>query len=445
MKLIGLLLAVVVAAIVVLGFFVLGGDGAREAGLVIVSPHPESVLREFSTAFSAWHEKRHGHPVTVQWEDHGGASAITKYLYAEFKTRPEGVGIDVFWGGGFEPFVKLAEMGLLQPWKAPADTLGKIIPDVGGVPVYDKDFRWYGSALSGFGVIYNKQRLAAKGASEPKTWEDLASPAFFGEVAAADPRRSGSAHMCYEIMLQALGWEKGWATLTLMAANARAFYEGAGDVPRNVSLGQAAAGPVIDFYAWAQIRENGPDKIGFTLPASLTVVNPDSIGVLKGAKRTETAFRFMEFVLSPEGQRLWMLKPGAPGGPVKDELCRIPVRLDVYEQCRGQSSVLFDTAGLKSEFRFNPETDARRRAAFKDLYGAALIDAHPELVGAWKAVIDRGLAAKDKEDLCRPLVTADDLAEMSSKQWDDPAYRNRKIAEWSNAARARYLKIQRGQ
>ncbi|HRU07161.1 MAG TPA: extracellular solute-binding protein, partial [Candidatus Brocadiia bacterium] len=415
MKLVGVLLAVVIAAIVVLGFFVLGGDSGQQAGLVIVSPHPESVLREFAAAFSAWHEKRHGGPVNVQWEDHGGTSAITKYLYAEFKSRPQGLGIDVFWGGGFEPYVKLAEAGLLHPWKAPEDTLSKIIPDVGGVPVYDREYRWYGSALSGFGIIYNKKRLAAKGVPEPKSWQDLASPKLFGEVAAADPRRSGSAHMCYEIMLQALGYDKGWAALTLMAANARAFYEGAGDVPRNVSLGQAAAGPVIDFYAWAQIRENGPELIGFTLPQSLTVGNPDAIGVLKGAPHVQTAFRFMEFVLSPEGQRLWMLKPGAAGGPLKDELCRIPVRMDVYEQCRGQSSVRFDTAALKSDFRFSPAVDARRRAAFKDLYGAALIDAHPELVDAWEAVIARGASAKDTDALCQPFVTNDELAEMSTK------------------------------
>ena len=463
------LLAVVVAAIAVLGYFTLtdtGGSvepipapdaGGRPAGsdakptpqgpveLQALSPHPETVQQEFERAFSAWHARKHGRSVEIVWGDvGGGTSTIMRYITANFRKSPDGIGLDIFWGGGFVPYQKLAEDGLLDVCEVPDSILRSMAPDVAGVPTRDAQFRWYGSALSGFGIIFNKPRLARKGIPEPKTWTDLAAPQMLGEVGAADPRKSGSAYMAYEIVLQALGWEKGWSVLTRMAANARKFYQGASDIPKDISLGEVSAGPAIDFYAWAQVREDGPEKIGYILPQSMTVINPDAIAVLKGAPAREVARRLVEFVLSVEGQRLWYLKKGAPGGPVNDELGRIPVRMDVVEKHKAMSNVRFSPSQLKSDFRFSPDTYAARRKALKDLYGAVLIDAHPELVAAWKAVVKRGAKPDEVRTLCRPPLTNASLSAMSVEKWGDSAYRNRMIAKWSNEARRRYMALAHG-
>lgn len=439
--------AAMVALIVVLGYFTFrdASDGAGGAArLVIVSPHPETVLQEFERAFSAKHEQETGRPVRIDWEDHGGTSSIVRYITSEFSASPEGVGIDVFWGGGFEPYVKLADEGRLEARGMRDDILENLPGDLGGIPMRDSEHRWYGTALSSFGIMYNKLRLDSLGLESPRSWEDLAKPEMLGEVGAADPRRSGSAHMCYEIILQALGWEEGWATLVRMAANSRNFYEGANDIPRNVSLAQVATGAVIDFYAWNQIRIDGADKIGFVLPSPLTVLTPDAIGVLKGAPNEELAFRFVEFVLSEEGQKLWFLRLGASGGPTRNELERIPMRADVYRTHQDHTNVKFDPSAFDTDFVFRPEVDSRRRAALKDFYGATLIDTHPELVAAWRGVIDRGLRPAEVAELCKPLVSEEELARMSEERWSDPTFRNRMIMEWSNEARQRYNRLARG-
>ena len=56
----------------------------------------------------------------------------------------------------------------------------------------------------------------------------------------------------------------------------------------------------------------------------------DPIGLLRGARNKEAAEMFIAFVLSPEGQKLWNFKVGAPGGPVKYALRRLPVRKELY-------------------------------------------------------------------------------------------------------------------
>ena len=71
--------------------------------------------------------------------------------------------------------------------------------------------------------------------------------------------------------------------------------------------------------------------------------------------------RFVEFLLSPEGQRLWILRAGQPGGPVERALRRPPVRQDLYADRTGWSDDV------------NPFAESRgfnQRADFMKLYVA---------------------------------------------------------------------------
>jgi ABC-type glycerol-3-phosphate transport system substrate-binding protein len=65
-------------------------------------------------------------------------------------------------------------------------------------------------------------------------------------------------------------------------------------------------------------------------PVGATIINPDPIALVKGAEHRELAVRFIEFVLSAQGQRLWNTRAGAPGGPRQTSLRRLPIRPDVY-------------------------------------------------------------------------------------------------------------------
>jgi ABC-type Fe3+ transport system substrate-binding protein len=416
-----------------------GGAGR----VLIISIQNDGIEREFKRGFEAWHQAKFNAPCEVIWNDHGGTSLAVRFIKSEFAASPDGIGADLLWGGGVEPYLQLADLHLLEPVRLPEATLAALPVSIEGIPLYDPKLQWFGTALSGFGILWNKPLLARLHLPEPKTWADLAEPAFFGEVAAADPRQSGTAQVMVEVILEAYGWDKGFEMLARIAGNLKTFSRGSADIPKQVSMGNAAAALAIDFYAWTQIKLDGRDKIGYVLPAGLTPITPDPIGMLKGAPDAVAARRFIEYALSPEAQRLWFLRKGYPGGPVETELLRIPVLPGLYRQYAGVTDVLFDPSSAHLGFRHDPVKAAADRDTLKDLYGAVFVDLQPELAEAWKAVIRRGLKPQEVRALCAPFVTEAELARLARTEWSDPAARNRMITAWTNQARDRYRALAR--
>ncbi|HEX6971895.1 MAG TPA: extracellular solute-binding protein [Limnochordia bacterium] len=403
--------------------------GAAER-LIIVSPHQLSIKNEYGRAFSEWYASQTGQAVEVEWLDVGGTSDILKYLQAEYARQPDGVGIDIMWGGGVDPYLELADNGLLQAYKLPDDQLSLIPAELFGVPIYDPQYRWYGSALSGFGIIYNKEVLRRLGLPEPRTWADLADPAYRNWVGTIDLRHSGVGHAAVEIIMQALGWEKGYATIARMAGNTRTFTRSSSDVPRAVAAGDLALGASIDFYAWAQVAQYGSDRIGFVLPDGLTVINPDSIAILKGAPHLALAQAFLRFVLSEAGQKLWLLPAGAPGGPREETLGRMAVLPEAYETAGTASVVPINPFALNNLLSYDAEKGSERYALLNDLVGATLIDPHDVVQATWSAIVDAGMDPEALAAYDRVPISESEAMEMTDR-WNDQGFRNRRIAEWS--------------
>jgi len=420
-----------------------GVAGLPERKLVIVSPHWEGIRVEFGRAFSEWTARRFGNATRLEWLDLGGTSDALRYVRSEFKRSPDGINVDLFFGGGIDPFFQLAEAGLLLSCRLPEEVLKPIPRTFAGVEIYDREKRWFGTCLSGFGIIYNRKVLEFLGLPEPRDWEDLARPEFFTWVGSGDPRSSGSVHMAYEIILQAYGWERGWATIVRMGGNIRNFSRSGGQVPRDTALGEVACGMAIDVYAWRQIARAGGERMGFCLPEGLTVVNPDGIGILKGAPNRDLAERFVEFVLSEAGQKLWVLKVGAPGGPRQFELDRLPVIPGFARRFGDQAAVSFDPFTWKGGFAYDSAKGPIRWTILNDLIGAAIIDTHDDLVAAWRAIKDRPDDPRLRE-LVRPPLSEEELLRLARERWADPQFRARTRAAWAAQARERYRRIARG-
>ena len=419
-----------------------GKSAAATTGVVrIISPHNEGILHEFQKAFEAWHQRKFGEPCTIKWEDRGGASMNMQFILSEFKASPTGINVDVLWGGGDTNFMRLQKRGYLRSTKLPDEIVNALPCAISGVPVYDPNFHWYGNALSSFGILYNRKRLAERNLPEPRTWEDLAKPQFFNEVSAADPRQSGSAYAMVEIILQAYEWEKGFEVLTRMAANTKRFDNSSSAVTQDVSQQDMATGLAIDFYAASVIHHYGADTLGFVLPENMTPITPDPIGAFKGGPNPVGAQRFIEFAMSPEGQALYVLPPGAPGGPEQYDLLRIPVLPKVLEQHSAASTAKYSRALFETRFEYDAQKAAVRANGLRDLYGAIFVDVADDLRAAWQAVIRRGLNPREVRLLCTPPVSESGLVQFSMQQWPDSVSRNNKIAEWSREAQERYRKL----
>jgi ABC-type Fe3+ transport system substrate-binding protein len=417
----------------------LGFPGVVSADkLVLISPHWEGIRYEFERAFKAYYQRETGRPVEFEWIDVGGTSEMLRFIRSEFKNKPAGIGIDIVFGGGLDPYLALKTANLLEPYTLPQQLLEKIPPRLGGVPLYDADYTWYGATLSGFGIIYNKVVLKLAKLPVITTWEDLASPGAFGWVGSSDPRKSGSVHMVYEIILQAYGWEKGWRIITGLGANVRNFTGAASQVPKDVTIGEVAYGLAIDFYAWAQVNEAGADKIGFVMPENLTIINPDCIGILKSAPNRDVAAAFIRFVMSEAGQKLWLLPDGSPNGPQRYQLNRFSVLPSLYSPSAQNTAVKLNPFSWRSEFALDAKLGADRWTIVNDLIGALVIDQKELLTNAWKAALADGLTGAEWQRLAAMPVSEAAALDLAKTKWQDPAFRNQKLNEWIQFARTKY-------
>lgn len=277
---------------------------------------------------------------------------------------------------------------------------------VGAERLYDPQQYWIGTALSGFGIVYNRVSLKTLGLPEPTSFADLTHYGYLGRLALADPRQSGSVATLYDSILNKEGWNEGWRILREMGANARYFSASSTQPPMDVSQGEAAAGVAIDFYGRGQAQavlqagetaETG--RVGYIDPPGATYIDADPISIMRGGPNFELAKRFVEFTLTEEGQALWQFPPRrdplsarAPViegtspperlGPVEHRLRRMPVRRAMY---RPEFIEFF--ADKTDPFTIASDTKPRGwRDGMITVLGCLAIDAGEELRSAWRAL-----------------------------------------------------------
>ena len=337
-----------------------------------------------------------------------------------FLASETGIRIDLFFGGGAYDFTQQAKAGRLVPTDVitnhPTWFSDDSIPQkVSGETFYDPRHLWVGACLSSFGICYNADSLRRLGVNElPSSWRDLTNPIFLRQVALADPTKSGSAAKAFEMVIQqqmqelvdsvgsadedvlAIGWTRGLEIIQAASANARYFTDSAPKIPLDVSLGDAAIGMCIDFYGRFQSEAvqigDTPSRLQYFTPAGGSSVGVDPIGLLRGAPNRAAAEEFIAFVLSLEGQKLWNFKVGAPGGPTKYALRRLPIRKELYApefaSCRSDPHVLpYEEAKL---FTYHAEWTAPLFRVMGFVIRVMCLDLHDEQVESWQALKTAG-------------------------------------------------------
>ncbi len=369
-------------------------DTKQAADLIILTPHWSGIYNKYVDAFKSYWKDKTGQDIEIEVLSEDTSECLR--LVREWAGNPQA---DVWWGGGLDAFQIAESEGLLEPFYNESDPdwvaiNNSIQAKLFGLPLKDLDdtygkYNWWGSALSGFGIMFNKEYLQAHGLPEPKDWIDLADPIYKGHITMTPPSKSGSNHMIVEIILQTYGWEEGWEILTKMAANTREYFEKSYLVPPAIGQGEYGIAPVIDFYGFGQIATYGPETIGFIYPpagnGSHTVINPDSVALLKGAPHSGMAYEFMKFVLSYDGQKLLF----------EDPINRLPVREDVYQEApTGYFNPFNATLTLMN---YDSDLGSNRWEIVNNLFDSLLVNRHSELVTAWTAILSANKTLNDAE------------------------------------------------
>jgi ABC-type Fe3+ transport system substrate-binding protein len=474
--------------------------------LVIVTPNNGDIRDEFGRAFSAWHLKTYGTAVQIDYRSVGGTNDIRRMIdkfYSAYRDKsgqlppesdihPE---IDVIFGGGDFMFdQQLKPAGDLKPIPIDPGLLHEVFPSatLAGVRLYDTSVDgqgkatvyWIGGCLSSFGIVYNPDVCRHIGAPMPRTWNDLTDPHFAGLLALADPTHSGSSSAAYMMVLQramadgeaeyllehpdvakeppatwtgdagyneaiAAGWKVGMGRLLLIAANARYFTDSGTMVPTDVGNGEAAGGIAIDFFGRVESQTVGPERAVYVSPRAATAITPDSVAIPYGVtgRHLELSMHFIEFLLSKQGQLLWDLKAGEPGGPVVRALRRSPIRRDVYADQSGWADPInpFELAG-----GFN--TRAAWSAMQGDtipIWGAAWIDSRDDLLWAYRRILAMDDSARRTElilQLADLPITLGDLqdytkARKATKPADLDIWLAQQRIAWAAKFAAHYRKV----
>ena len=395
--------------------------------LIILSPHNESIRQEFGEAFAAHWKKTTGRSIHLDWRTPGGTSEIRMVLDAGFKaaeeTKRDGIGVDVFFGGGEPDFAGQAKKGRFVPlrvFESQPELFAKdgLIPETfTGERYYPADHTWVSVCVSQFGICYNPAVLKRLQVPHPAAWNDLADPKYAGTLALADPTKSGSVARTFELLVQGemqrtlavpgadrqaamdSGWTAGLQLIQRMSANARYFTDSAPKVPQDVGQGNASAGMCIDFYGRSYAEDlkskSGEPRVVWIAPVGGTTLSGDPIAVLKGAPHPEVAQDFVEFCLSPAAQTLWLGKPGTPGGPTSRALHRTPIRRDIYtpENLANSTMPDADPYGDKGNFVYQRDLTGASFNTLRQLVKIMCIDSHEEMKTAWLALRDAGMPA----------------------------------------------------
>jgi iron(III) transport system substrate-binding protein len=331
--------------------------------LSIVGPNRDTYMAKIAEEFKVYYKAKTGTDLNISYKLLGTEEVL------RFVNENKGGGgvYDVWTGGGVAPFITAAQEGYLEPYKT--SDWDAIPATVGGINAKDPNGAWVGVMLSGFGIMWNNDKLTQLGIDPPKTWDDLLDPKYFGQIAMANPAKSGSTHMIVEIVLQGKGEEAGWNYFKHLNANIGNYPNSSGTVPELVTKGEFGVGVVIDFYGYENKLKGAP--VDFIYPTDGTYVNPDSAAILKGTKHLDAAKMFMDWTMSKDGQTFWSKTFARPC--LRTDVEAVPFRVDMT-----QLSVI----------KYDPNLHASRNDKVNDTFINTIIATHDEAVAAGKAMAD---------------------------------------------------------
>lgn len=204
---------------------------------------------------------------------------------------------DIWLGGGSDAFIQAKADGLIVPYLSPnAERVNQAFRD--------PESYWTAVSLVVVGLLVNTDRAQSRGLAVPSKWEDLADGAFKDEIIASNPRTSGTAYTTVSGILQLFGEKEGWSYLDRLYGNIP-FLEKSGSTPGTKTVqGEFTVGLVPDPHS---IKMNNPDAPVVTVfPEDGVLAWPSPVAIVTGTKNMEGAKKFVDWALSPEGQKVLM-------------------------------------------------------------------------------------------------------------------------------------------
>lgn len=182
----------------------------------------------------------------------------------------------------------MAQEGLLTAYQSPEASNYE-------EALYSADGYYHSTKLITTGIVYNTGIETA-----PASWEDLSKAAIKGQIAMPSPLYSGAAliHLATLTGDTTLGWEY----YENLAANEARAQGGNGGTFKAVASGEKPYGMVVDFLAIRNKANGSP--VDFVFPKEGVSYVTEPVAIMSSAKNVQGAEKFVDFLLSSEGQEL---------------------------------------------------------------------------------------------------------------------------------------------
>ncbi|HDN79617.1 MAG TPA: extracellular solute-binding protein [Chloroflexi bacterium] len=207
---------------------------------------------------------------------------------------------DVLYGADLSIYLLLWGVGQLLPYSSPEATAIK------------PEFRAEGPFTLANGryaaIVYNKRFVSPEEA--PKGWNDLLDSKWKGKVVMGDPLLCSAAFAIVCGLVQSHGFD--WDYIRALRKNEVMLANNAGKVAEVVASGEAWVGICVHDAALRMIKKaekQGLEPVlGIVWPKEGAIPIPRPAAIVWDEERSEEdttlAKAFLDFVLSPEGQRI---------------------------------------------------------------------------------------------------------------------------------------------
>jgi putative spermidine/putrescine transport system substrate-binding protein len=155
-------------------------------------------------------------------------------------------------------------------------------------------------------------RTDAVGDMKFESWADLWKPELKGKI--AGPDFDPSHIIAVSAMLSgsdAAHWEKGQDKLKALKPNFKAFYTNDANSQQLLASGETPVQIVLSMNAYYMIGQGVP--IALAIPKEGAVLGIDTVAIMKGSKKADLAYKFINALYDPEIQaEIAQTKKGSP-------------------------------------------------------------------------------------------------------------------------------------
>lgn len=194
--------------------------------------------------------------------------------------------VDVLWHSEVPDFYQLKKEGVLQPYKSPNL---KYVES----PVKEPDGYFTPVRNGTLGIVYNTHFIK----TAPKNWKDVLGKDYQDAFGVADPALSGTAYGSVAALVKLYGWKY----FEDIQKNGGILGKGSGQVIDDTAMGDLVACIGVDYITMAKIKKGA--TLAMSYPKE-TIVLPSPVAIINGTKNLSAAQKFIDFLLSKEGQQI---------------------------------------------------------------------------------------------------------------------------------------------